>query len=160
MVAALKCLDGPLAGELIPLESDRFLIGRETDCNLRPDNELISRHHCVLRRDAYGLRVRDLGSKNGTFVNGEKTRGDVVLCDGDELRVGDMAFHIVFDVGSRSGDTSSELPDQAQDQALRQTAVLDGNTLSRSLLATDSAKEETPPLTPATPEDKTDGSSQ
>jgi len=129
MVAALKCVDGPLAGELIPLESDRFLIGRETDCNLRPENDLISRHHCVLRRDAYGLRVRDLGSKNGTFVNGQKTRGDVVLSDGDELRVGDITFHIVIDVADAPGDAAQEPADASRKQALEQTALLEGHTL-------------------------------
>jgi len=154
MVAALRCLDGPLVGELIPLESDRFLIGRETDCNLRPDNELISRHHCVLRRDEYGLRVRDLGSKNGTFVNGEKIRGDVVLSDGDELRFGDMTFHIVLDVIAESAEATSK----SLDEAHQQTALLEGNTLppSGTMLPADSSTEKAQPLTPSSPEKKMD----
>ena len=94
MTAELRVVSGPKAGTVLPVPGRQFLIGRERDCHLRPDNELISRHHCVLRMDEFTLRVRDLGSRNGTFVNGQKIKGEVILRDGDTLFVGDLALQV------------------------------------------------------------------
>ncbi len=94
MIAELRVLSGSSAGTVLPIPGKQFLIGRERDCHLRPDNELISRHHCVLRLDEYTLRVRDLGSRNGTFVNGQRIKGEVILRDGDTLFVGDLALQV------------------------------------------------------------------
>jgi pSer/pThr/pTyr-binding forkhead associated (FHA) protein len=73
--AVLRVLSGRQNGAFIPLPVGKFLIGREEDCQLRPNSELVSRHHCVFTNDDFTLRLRDLGSTNGTFVNGERLRG-------------------------------------------------------------------------------------
>ena len=72
MQAELKVIGGKQQGSVIPLTMKKFLIGREKDCHLRPNNDLISRHHCVLTVDEFTVRVRDLGSTNGTLVNSER----------------------------------------------------------------------------------------
>ena len=69
----------PFDGQSISLTSDKFIIGRARDCHFCPDSKLLSRYHCVLLQDGYTVRIRDLGSKNGTFVNSQRTRFDVVL---------------------------------------------------------------------------------
>lgn len=91
----LKVLEGRQQGKTIPLHVRQFLIGREQDCHLRPNSDLVSRHHCVFTLDDFALRLRDLGSTNGTIVNGERIQGQVVLKAGDHVSVGKLSFEIV-----------------------------------------------------------------
>ncbi len=88
MNAQLRVISGPFVGEAIPVNVPKMIIGREQDCQIRPDSEFVSRHHCVLLLDQFTLRVRDLGSKNGTFVNGCRITGEVVLCHDDMVSIG------------------------------------------------------------------------
>ena len=97
MHAVLKVMEGKQQGALIPL-GKKFLIGREEDCHLRPNSDLVSRHHCVFTVDEFTTRLRDLGSTNGTFVNGIRTTGQVVLKSGDQVRIGKLLFEVVIDV--------------------------------------------------------------
>ncbi len=93
MQAEMKVIGGKQQGKVIPLTMKKFLIGREKDCHLRPNNDLISRHHCVLTVDEYTVRIRDLGSTNGTKVNGQRvTRG--ALLPGDELAFASVKFRV------------------------------------------------------------------
>ena len=54
----LRVLEGRQAGKSIPLAVKQFLIGREQDCHLRPNSELISRHHCVFSIDEFSVRLQ------------------------------------------------------------------------------------------------------
>ncbi len=94
--AELRVTSGKQSGHVISLDSSRFLIGREEDCHLRPNSDLVSRHHCVFKLDEYSLRVRDLGSTNGTFVNGERLHGEVILNTGDKVAVGKLDFEVAI----------------------------------------------------------------
>jgi hypothetical protein len=93
----LRVASGAQAGTLIPVPIGRFIVGRETDCHLRPNSELISRHHCAFTSDEYGLRVRDLGSTNGTFLNGQRVQGTLALKAGDLVSVGKVELVVVID---------------------------------------------------------------
>ncbi len=86
-VAMLILLDGPERGRRWPLQADRCLIGREPDADIVIADRRISRHHAeiVRRDDKYYLR--DLGSKNGTYVNGERLLGQHELRDDDEIHI-------------------------------------------------------------------------
>ncbi|MFD3621069.1 protein kinase [Streptomyces sp. NPDC058676] len=69
------------------------LIGRGDECGIRlaRSEKKVSRHHCMFDVNPPHLRVRDLGSRNGTYVNGKPLRGSPAvreLADGDELRIG------------------------------------------------------------------------
>ena len=55
---------------------------------------MLSRHHCVFKKDEYSLRIRDLGSTNGTFVNGRRIFSEAILKPGDQVRIADVTFHI------------------------------------------------------------------
>jgi pSer/pThr/pTyr-binding forkhead associated (FHA) protein len=79
----------PSGVELVPLDADRVTIGRvDTNDVSLPADEEASRLHAVIERLAGGWCVRDLSSRNGTFVNGERVAGDRPLRAGDEVRVG------------------------------------------------------------------------
>ncbi len=93
--AELKILGGKHQGKSIPLSTKKFLVGREQDCHLRPNSDMVSRHHCVFSIDDYAVRLRDLGSTNGTRVNGEVLRGEVMLKSGDQIGIGKMELELV-----------------------------------------------------------------
>lgn len=88
---------GGQKGTVIPLPPGKFMIGREEDCQLRPNSDLVSRHHCVFNVDEFGVRLRDLGSTNGTLVNGDRIRAVHVLKHGDVVAVGRLEFRVVVD---------------------------------------------------------------
>lgn len=78
--------DGALAGTRWPLDKETVTFGRAADCDVVIAERQISRYHARLERDGEGYVLRDLGSKNGTFVNGEAVHGQPYhLRDGDEI---------------------------------------------------------------------------
>ena len=99
MELMLKVLDGQHAGQDVPVAGNRFFIGRADDCHLRPGSDLVSRHHCVLLIDEGYVGVRDLGSKNGTYVNAELLTNERELHSGDRLKVGPLEFAIMLTTG-------------------------------------------------------------
>jgi len=90
----------------------RVLIGRSEGCSLRLTDPLVSRRHCLIEVDEDGARLRDLGSLNGTFLNGrpaggkrEKETGISPLHDGDELRLGGSVLHVELETDeSKEGE--------------------------------------------------------
>lgn len=84
----LVVTDGPLAGTSLPLRDSGTLIGRNPEASLVLDDDYASGRHLRLHRDETGWVAEDLGSTNGTFLDGERllrpTRVDV----GSQLRVG------------------------------------------------------------------------
>lgn len=100
MEVKLVVANGRNVGQAIPVSGPKFLIGRADDCQLRPRSDVISRYHCVILLEENYISVRDFGSKNGTFVNGEQIMGEQELHDGDRLRVGQLEFDV--DLGQRS----------------------------------------------------------
>ena len=107
---------GPLVGQnFVFAEPMTCLIGRARDCTITLPQGIehmdVSRHHCLVEITPPSLRVHDLGSSNGTYVNGKKigqratlgATGDVqashqpavTLIDGDEIQLGEyMAFRV------------------------------------------------------------------
>ena len=71
----------------IPVEKEEFLIGRAPDCDLRLPLAAVSRHHCMLRVAADEVTLVDLGSSNGTYLNGQRVRSQATLRSGDEMQV-------------------------------------------------------------------------
>ncbi len=94
--AELRIASGNKQGNSIPLPVGKFLVGREEDCHLRPNSDLVSRHHCVFTVDEFQIRLRDLGSTNGTLVNGERLKGAVTLQAGDRVLIGKLDFEVVI----------------------------------------------------------------
>lgn len=74
-----------------------FVVGRHESCHIRIAAGGVSRRHCLLRATDAGLWVRDLGSRNGTFVNEVRIEGERLLTPGDLLTLGEFAFQVLPD---------------------------------------------------------------
>jgi pSer/pThr/pTyr-binding forkhead associated (FHA) protein len=92
----------------ITIAKEEFLIGRGVDCDLRVNDEDISRHHCLLRVRGRETTLSDLGSSNGTFVNGKRVLSQVTLNSGDEIGLGKCRF--LVDLGDKP-EGVYQLPD-------------------------------------------------
>jgi pSer/pThr/pTyr-binding forkhead associated (FHA) protein len=91
--ASLRLVSGSLSGRLIPIPPGELLIGRDAACQLQLESAFVSRHHCILLRDDSLLRIRDLGSKNGTFVNGQRVGSqETIVRHNDLVSVGEATF--------------------------------------------------------------------
>src|SRR5947209_7048959 len=90
MRAQLLPLDG---GEPIEIAKDLVLVGRKEDCDLRLDHKSISKLHCVLVKTDGLLLLRDLGSTNGTRVNGQRVRRAALLPN-DQLQLASVRYSV------------------------------------------------------------------
>ena len=85
---------GPNAGSTFLIESDETSVGRNTESDVFLDDITVSRTHAsILRREDGSFFVRDSGSLNGTYVNGEQV-DETKLASGDEVQIG--KFKLVF----------------------------------------------------------------
>ena len=97
MQVVMKVVGGKNDGREINISVPEVIIGRGENAHLRPSSDLISRRHCALRINNGQLTIEDLGSRNGTYVNGEKLTGPHVAKSGDLLRVGRLQFNVLLD---------------------------------------------------------------
>lgn len=81
---------GPNPGLRTGLAKDSFIIGRDPGSDLHIQDIEVSRRHARLIAQSGGFVLEDLGSTNGTFVNGERVRTITVLRPGDEIRLGEI----------------------------------------------------------------------
>ena len=88
----LRLASGNGPPEWFPLRGDRVVLGRSRDCDLILPDVLLSRRHAELERNDSGWLLRDLGSLNGTRLNGARLEKDVQLRDGDVVEVADWAL--------------------------------------------------------------------
>ena len=88
----LVCVEGPLEGQEFEIPATGLVVGREGHVRV-PDEFLSRRHFEVLRDDTGDMRVRDLGSRNGTFLNTLPARNTKVH-DGDEITAGMNRFKV------------------------------------------------------------------
>ncbi|KJR43909.1 serine/threonine protein kinase [Candidatus Magnetoovum chiemensis] len=140
----LKIVKGNLIGKVFDFEErTTCIIGRASDCNIKlPDDEdhqIISRHHCLLDINPPGIRIRDMGSLNGTFVNGnkigqrkrEQSPKDVLnvefpeydLSDGDEIKLGKTVLKVVIEESMLCVDCKSEIAQDKLNSAFVQEGI-------------------------------------
>ena len=91
----------------IDLVKDLTLVGRDDGCDVRLDHKSVSKLHCVLVVSDGVLLVRDVGSTNGTRVNGQRVRRATVL-PGDQLSIAAFKYQLGF--GDEAAD-ATPLPD-------------------------------------------------
>jgi pSer/pThr/pTyr-binding forkhead associated (FHA) protein len=113
----LRALTGDLRGQTFVYSNPAYcVVGRSRTCQLRlPGDATVSRQHCLIEMSHDGVWVQDLGSLNGTHVNGDKIgqrdrdhEGDAtmvapgrqLLFDGDELRICNNVFAVVLTEGA------------------------------------------------------------
>ncbi len=97
MRVKLRVLAGKNAGREIELSVPEFFIGRGDDCHLRPRSDLVSRQHTAIKIGDDGVKIRDLGSRNGTYLNGERIEDEQTVKPGDQLRVGRLEMEFLID---------------------------------------------------------------
>lgn len=102
-----------------PLPSTVTVVGRRQDCDLCIPLNIVSRRHCEFNLDEGSLSVRDLESRNGTFVNGEQISDEKILKAGDRVQIGPLNFIAQID-GNPAEITPDMIPDS---QDLGQTTI-------------------------------------
>lgn len=79
----------------IPLERGTIVLGRRQDADIRFEDELVSRRHCALSFDGGSVTVEDLGSTNGTFVDGNFVHKQILDSD-NRLQIGKMVLKVAY----------------------------------------------------------------
>jgi pSer/pThr/pTyr-binding forkhead associated (FHA) protein len=90
MQVSLKVVGGKNDGRLIKINVPEFVIGRGETAHLRPQSDLVSRAHCSILVGDGKVILRDLKSRNGTFLNEERL-------EGERVRVGRLQFEFQID---------------------------------------------------------------
>lgn len=94
-VGGLIVLKGPNIGEKFFIKKDIFKIGRETDSDIFLDDITVSRNHAKIDKIGNEHRIKDLGSLNGTYINGEQTESKVLI-NGDKIQIGKYVFYYFY----------------------------------------------------------------
>ncbi len=98
MIARLIPLDGT---DAIDITKDLVVVGRKEDCDLHIDHKSVSKLHCVLTRTDGLLMLRDMGSTNGTRVNGQRVRRATLLPN-DHLHFASVGYKVFIGVAEES----------------------------------------------------------
>jgi len=135
----LEVLSGPIEGKVFVFENhDTFLFGRRRDCHAQiPKDGYVSRHHFILEVNPPDARIRDLGSRNGTYVNGAKYGGreegerpedaaarqypEVDLKQGDQIAAGQTTILVRVELSVQCSQCGMEVPEAERQQAERLT---------------------------------------
>lgn len=90
----LIVVQGKPEGKTIPLAGPVFRVGRDPSCHLRPSSDQVSRNHAefIITKDS--VLVKDLGSRNGTILNGRTLTAPAKLKSGDLVKIGHLTFAV------------------------------------------------------------------
>ena len=140
IIPMLVLYKGALAGSRWPIQNASMTIGRSNDCDIFIPERQISRYHVRIECDANGYLLRDLGSKNGTKVNGTSlTVAPYRLSDGDDIVLADVV-HMGYMVGEATLPLDIE-------NSIYATGALALDAAAKSVRI--GGKELDPPLSPA-----------
>jgi pSer/pThr/pTyr-binding forkhead associated (FHA) protein len=152
MRAQLLPVDG---GKPIDVVKDMTVVGRKDECDIRLDHKSVSKMHCVIVKTDGLLLLRDLGSTNGTRVNGQRIRRAALLPN-DQLSIAGFKFRVAF------GPETARAPSAEHTQQLDAQEV--ANLLQPARRADDDSSFEGPvfpappkPLPDVYPEDRPHG---
>jgi pSer/pThr/pTyr-binding forkhead associated (FHA) protein len=94
MQVKLLVTQGAKQGQVITVNPKAFCIGRDSSCDWQTDYMIVSRRHAAIVVCPDRVLVRDLGSRNGTFVNGKVVFGECEVRHDDRLAIGPVEFRI------------------------------------------------------------------
>lgn len=142
MQLKLRVIGGKNDGREMEIKVPEFIIGRGEGVNLRPKSDLISRHHCAVLLEDGQAFIKDLESRNGTFLNGEQIKGKVKLQVGDRLRVGRLQFEVLLDHGTpgRKKPKVTSIKEAAQ-RAAENSSGLDEDSITDWLFEADESEK-------------------
>ena len=118
----LVAVRGPLKGSILLLPEGEYTVGRQSTNNLYLEDHAVSRQQCVFTRSGANCTLKDLESRNGTFINGASIT-EQQLTQGDEIRIGASVF-LYLVTGDRLGRTPHS------DSKTRELRVQDSISLS------------------------------
>lgn len=90
----LVVVKGNPRGRTLTFGPGKFLFGRGVECHVRPDSDWVSRQHCLLTVTDDAIQLKDLGSTNGTLVNGHRLMGELGLVHGDTIQLGPLSLQV------------------------------------------------------------------
>lgn len=102
MQVFLRIIGGKNDGREVRVAVPEYIIGRGEEAHLKPSSDLVSRKHCLIKIGNGKVQISDMGSRNGTFVNGEQLKSVHIAKPGDRVRVGRLQFEMVIDVAKPS----------------------------------------------------------
>ena len=120
-------------GDEIPLKKEELIIGRRPNCDIQLDFENISGKHCLLKFVRGTWHVRDLGSSNGTTVNGQKISSEHGLLSDDELGIAGHFFALDYDAAAPTSLMDAnmileeEMTESPRQHSLMELAGLEGH---------------------------------
>jgi pSer/pThr/pTyr-binding forkhead associated (FHA) protein len=97
MTVKLCVIQGRPAGKSLAFPTGEYYIGRGAECHIRPNSDWVSRQHCLLRVSGDTAFLKDLGSRNGTLVNGVLIAAERQLVHGDRVQFGPLVFEVRVD---------------------------------------------------------------
>jgi pSer/pThr/pTyr-binding forkhead associated (FHA) protein len=127
MAIKLLVIQGKPQGKCLLFRVGReYIFGRGAECHIQPNSDWVSRQHCMLRVTSEGTLIRDLGSRNGTLVNGVRLLGGAErpLRHGDQLQVGPIVFEVLDLKEADEGPASSVIAKKTAPANSGETRVL------------------------------------
>jgi len=100
--------------KVLPIRSNAAIVGRRPDCDFCIPLQVVSRRHCQISQEANIIKVRDLKSSNGTFLNGTKIADEILAGAGDKIQIGPLTFTVQVDGNPADvspADTAVMMPD-------------------------------------------------
>lgn len=83
--------------QFYPMTSEMITVGRSTDCTIHIDDFYLSGHHTKLWYEDEEWHIADMGSTNGTYINGKPMKNsEMILDNGDRIRLGQLEFMVVL----------------------------------------------------------------
>ncbi len=120
---ALRFISGKYQGGEFPLRSNReIVIGRSSDLDMVLVEDMVSRRHAKITTTDGAILIQDVGSTNGTFVNGEKIEGVARLSEGDRILVGTSIIKVVA-VDAATAESEAEARRRLEAGAARQSST-------------------------------------
>ena len=120
---ALQVVRGRSEANTLMLMDGVNSIGRHNDCQIRIRSSQVSRRHCQLFEEGNKLILRDLGSSNGTFVNGKRVLGQQTLKPGDVLTIGGVTLRVDLLAAASKSAAASPVPQPAASDTAEVTAL-------------------------------------
>lgn len=124
---ALKFISGKYQGGEFPLRTDQeMVIGRASDLDMVLVEDMVSRKHARIVASIGGVHLADLGSTNGTFVNGQRI-DDIELKEGDRILIGTSILKLVLqEDGNRAYDAQTIKNQMAEAASRHRGGVMNG----------------------------------
>ncbi len=132
----IRFLNGPLAGQIVPLTKHSTVIGRSPSSDIKLASGNISKEHTRIEVFDDKVIVTDAGSRNGTFVNGVQVRSSKAK-SGDKVAMHDIFFEVQKvpdNWAQRFAQPLSSMEDRRRNRHTRATSPINSRLMSKSLI--------------------------